>query len=362
MDTSNVDVLIIEDSKEDIELYSRLLKKIFICNIETHSIAENAMEAIKKKQYDIILLDYHLPSMNGVDFLHTMNLMNLDPACPIIALTGQGSEKVAVEFMRLGVADYIQKNDISFETLSHAIYTALENFHKKVVERERQLESFRFAHTVAHDLKSPLGRVASYSRLVAKKYPGIDSGYIQNIQEDVQYMTDFLDNLLLYAEAGRAMPEKTEVDLDFVVQKSMKNLELEILAKNVLLNVSHLPTILGNKIALIQLFQNLISNSIKYCLQRPIIHISAEIQNTYAVVMVADNGIGIKPEMSKEVFKPFTRLANKLDAPGVGLGLALCKTIARQHEATIELAPCASGEGANIAITFPLYTDANYIR
>jgi hypothetical protein len=287
--------------------------------------------------------------------------MNLDLACPIIALTGQGNEKVAVEFMRLGVADYISKNDISFESLSHVIYKAIENFHKKVVEREKQLESFRFAHTVAHDLKSPLGRVASYSKLIAQKHPEIAPQYLQNIQEDVQYMTDFLDNLLLYAEAGRSVPEKTEVDLDFVVQKSLRNLELEIAAKNVLLDVSRLPIILGNKISLIQLFQNLISNSIKYCVERPVIRISAEIQNTYAVIMVTDNGIGIKPEMSREVFKPFTRLANKLDTSGLGLGLALCKTIAKQHEATIELKPSASGEGSNVAITFPLYTNTNYI-
>jgi signal transduction histidine kinase len=352
MHIKKLNILIIEDSPDDVELYTRHLNKIFsFCDIEHASMAEDGIRLLKIKRYDLVLLDYNLPSMNGVDFMRTINLANNILSFPIIALTGQDNTNIAVEFMRLGVSDYIPKNEISFESMSRSIHNALENFHIKQIEHEKQLELYRFAHTIAHDLKAPLGRIGAYSNLLAKKYKNLECKYIDNIQEDSHYMVEFLDNLLLYAESGRSDIAKTQVDLNLVVEKSIRNLELEIANRDAVIKIGNLPKIYGDNLSLTQLFQNLISNSIKYCQMRPEIEISSETRSGYKLVSLMDNGIGIAKNKIKEAFKPFSRIANDLGRSGLGLGLALCETIAQQHSATIDLMPRKDG-GTKANIVF----------
>jgi signal transduction histidine kinase len=345
-------ILIIEDSKDDLELYSRLLNKIFKdCIIDHCCLLDHAIKAIKSTQYNLILLDYNLPDMTGLDLIRAIKLAGIDLLCPIVALTGQGNEDVAVEFMRLGASDYIPKDKISLESLSNSINKSFNAFRTKQIEREKQEELYRFVHTIAHDLKGPLGRIGAYANLLAKRPENIGSKYVQNIQEDSIYMVEFIDNLLLYAESGRSSAEKTEVDLNLVVEKSLKNLELEIASRDAVIKADSLPIVLGDKISLVQLFQNLISNSIKYCEQRPWIEISSEFKTNHMIVSLADNGIGIAKDKIKDVFKPFTRIANDLGKSGLGLGLALCETIANQHGAIIDLIPRKDG-GTKANIVF----------
>lgn len=354
MQKKNISILVIEDSIDDLELYSRLLSKIFNNpNIGECLSADEGREAIKDNNYDLILLDYNLPGINGLDFVKSINQMDLELVPPIIALTGQGNEKIAVEFMRLGVCDYILKSDISKESLSFAINKALESSYNAKIEHEKRLEQARFAHTVAHDLRAPLGRIAAYSKMIQSKEQGSPiCKYVQNIKEDSKYMIDFLDNLLAYAEAGRSGATKDKVDLNDIVQQSMHNLEIEIKSRDAAVSFEELPQIYGNSISLVQLFQNIISNALKYTKEKPVIEVTSEVNNDSAIITVKDNGIGIDPEQSGAILEPFTRLSNDLDASGLGLGLALCKTIIKQHMADIKICPSSKG-GTEVSLIFP---------
>ncbi len=345
-------VLIIENSKEDFQWYQDTLKQIFECEIDWHTSAQSAIESLRVKKYDLILLEYQLQGMNGLDCVRKIRSMNLAADCPIIVSTRHGNEDIAVEFMHLEVFEYIQKSHLSFESLLRSIYAALDAFYKKKLEKEKQADLSRFAHTIAHDLKSPLGRIAAYSKLISKKYNTMEFSYLQDIQEDVEYMTHFLNNLLLYIELGRSALEKTDIDLNKIVEQSMHNLELEIQEKNANIHVSSLPKMKGHRVALVQLFQNLIGNSIKFSRVNPVIEISAQIKNYNIIVTITDNGIGVDPQLTEEVFKPFIRVSSKNDIPGMGLGLALCKTITEQHQGTIEIIPRLEG-GTKINIVFP---------
>lgn len=348
-------IIIIEDSIDDVELYSRILKKIWDARILHFSTAEDAIEPLKTEEYDLILLDYNLPKISGVDFLKHLIELEVNLRAPVIALTGIGNEKIAVEFMRLGVTDYLPKSDVNPDNLKKVVGNALTKFFHKKLESEKQEELALFAHTVAHDLKGPLGRITSYARLLSKKTEEKYSKYTTNIIDDASYMTDFLDHLMLYAETGRSNIDMYEVDIQDIIDQAIQNLEIQIKEKHAEIRYSALGNVIGSKIALIQLFQNLISNSIKYSLKEPRITITYQEEENGILISFTDNGIGIPPEMAEKALKPFNRIPNSLNEKGTGLGLALCDKIVKQHHGQITINTPEQG-GTRFNISFPPLT------
>lgn len=347
-------ILIIEDSEDDFELYQRIIQKNFRSQIEYFPSAENALRHLtEESHFDLALIDYNLPGMNGIEFLKALNEKKLKLECPVIALTGQGSEEIVLKFVKLGVEDYLQKNLINAQSLSMAIENAMQKYVNQKNEADKQKELLFFAHTLAHDLKSPLGRLQAYSKLVQIN-PSKQEDYINHLQENANYLMEFIDKLLMYAEYGRLEIEQEEVDLNDVLQKSIENLEMDIAKCHAHIHITdNLPKVHGSSISLVQMFQNLISNSMKYCTIQPEIDIHATLEDQEVTVSLIDNGIGIpKKEMSK-IFKPFARLENKLDVSGTGLGLALVKNIVDQHHGRIKIVPRKEG-GTQFDVTLPI--------
>lgn len=349
-------IIAIDDSSQDLALYTRIIEKTIQCNIHTYSDPEEALLAIENQNYDVILLDYHMPKLNGLEFINEFDVRKIKLKGPILALTGQENIDVAVKFLQKGAAEYLEKEKINAQTLPARIYKALQNFREKKIEEEKQSELSLFAHTVAHDLKAPLGRITSYARLLKKKSAELNMKYINNIENDASFIADFLDNLMLYAEFGRPNIKKVEVNLNDIVQKAIENLEIQISEKDVEIRYGQLSTVIGNKVSFIQLFQNLISNSIKYCKKSPVIRISSKVENEKVVVRFIDNGIGIPADMAKTALQPFSRIPNNLAEKGTGLGLALCNKIVKQHGGTIEINQPIEG-GTEFYISLPMQND-----
>ncbi len=353
-----LNVLIIDDTQEDFELCSRILEKIFDCTLTHIQYAAEALEMLDTNKFHLILLDYNLPDMNGIEFLKEVKLRGYNLAGPIIILTGQGNEEIAVNFLKLGASDYIIKGNISMQTLSRSIQNALTNFQSSHLAYEKQQELYRFAQTITHDLKGPLGRIHSYCDLI-KENVNKDSEpnlkllkYSDNIQEDSSHCIAFLNSLFSYAERGRSEAEMSSINLGNIIERSIRNLELQVTESKADIVIKDLPEVYGDGMALTQLFQNLISNSIKHSDQVPKIEISAESNNDYINILVADNGVGIPTEMVQEVFKPFVRLSKGDKRSGIGLGLALCKTIIDQHNGSIDILPNEKG-GSIFRIKIP---------
>lgn len=349
-----LNILIIEDSQDDYELCSRTLDKIFDCTSLNIRSAAKALELLTTQQFDLILLDYNLPDMNGLEFLKELKARGHTPTGPIIILTGQGNEEVAVNFLKLGASDYIIKGNISVQSLSRSIQNALTNFQAFKLANEKQQELYRFAQTITHDLRGPLGRINAYCKLSTKVATANEmlTKFIDNIDNDALHCMNFLDALFNYAEIGRSKAKMQAVNLNEVLDRSIKNLELDISENNASVSAQNMPEVYGDNMALTQLFQNLISNSIKYSDQKPQIEICAEPDKDYINIFLKDNGIGIPVEMANEVFKPFTRLKTGSDRKGIGLGLALCKTIIEQHNGSIEIRENIGG-GTIFQIKFP---------
>ena len=147
-------------------------------------------------------------------------------------------------------------------------------------------------------------------------------------------MSALIDDLLSFASTGMHEPPRS-VDLQDAVAQARQNLALAIKASGARVTVDWLPIVRGNEIHLVRLFQNLISNAVKYRREDPVeIRVTGGWRGADWVIRIADNGLGIGPEDQARVFMPFVRLANR-DVPGTGLGLAVCKKIVEGLGGTI---------------------------
>ncbi|MEM6723585.1 MAG: ATP-binding protein, partial [Bacteroidota bacterium] len=202
----------------------------------------------------------------------------------------------------------------------------------KSVNKELEL----FAGKASHDLKSPLRNISSFSNLLERRFgevlnqEGLEFlGYIQQSAKDMEQL---LTDLLKYAKTGLNPDSLEKVDLNQVIDRVKANLYIETRESEAEIASQDLPQVCATKTLMIQLFQNLISNAIKFRHpdQKPVIEIGTKIQHQTTVFYVADNGIGIPPEKRQYVFDIFARVHDKQTYDGTGIGLATVKKILDQ--------------------------------
>jgi PAS domain S-box-containing protein len=212
---------------------------------------------------------------------------------------------------------------------------------RKAMELERKLHAEEqarsklrleeFAYTAAHDLREPLRAISLYTEILVRKTP-MDSeskDMAKYIVDGAARMSVLIEDLLSFASTG--MPEAPRrVDLRQALAQALQSLEVMIEESHAVVRVDPLPVVLGNEIHLVRLFQNLISNAVKYRGPRPVeIRVIAEQRGPEWLIKIADNGLGIARENQERIFLPFTRLHPK-DVAGTGLGLAVCKRIVEE--------------------------------
>lgn len=232
----------------------------------------------------------------------------------------------------------------------------LEENLQKLELSYKELE--QFSYIASHDLKSPLRTISSFAQLLKRRYYNkIDQDaneFIEFIVSGVQQMNDVIRNSLEYAKVGKdeSIPEPT--DLNTVLGLVQLNLKEEIEDNKAQIIIpEHLPTIFANKTSMLQLFQNLINNAIKFRKGiTPIITISFKQKNeTEWEFQVADNGIGMNEIYQERAFMPFKRITQ--DQPGQGIGLAICKKIVENHSGKITFKSTES-VGTTFIFTFPM--------
>lgn len=200
----------------------------------------------------------------------------------------------------------------------------------------------RFAYVASHDLQEPLRMVTSFLQLLQKKYAlQLDETaqkYINFAVDGAARMKNLILDLLEFSRVSSVKVPHAIVSLDEVLVKTLHGLKTAIDESGAVITVSSLPVIRGNEFQLIQLFQNLISNAIKYKSDnKPRIEISYTESTSGWTFLVKDNGIGIDPKFQEKVFIIFQRLHNKSAFMGTGIGLAICKKIVELHGGKIWL-------------------------
>lgn len=359
-------VLIVEDSPEDRELYRRILTR----NNGTFHLHEAAnidqgLDVAQRQHLDCIVLDYQLPDGDGIDFIHKYHDNLAMQGAAIVMVTGRGSERTAVEAMKLGALDYITKSSILEGFFTQSILNAIERQHLKeeIVRYQHELErSYQalseFSHTASHDLKAPLRHIVSYCNLIkedfADKLDAQGLEYIKRLSVNAQRLQRLVDDLLAYSEAANSREEKTAVDCNALVAEVVEILEEPIRETGATIDAAGLPVVTAFPLRMKQLFQNLLSNALKYRAadRAPVITIKAKDKGTEYQFSVEDNGCGIDPEFANVIFQPFKRLHTRDEIEGTGLGLSICRKIMEMHQGGIWV-ESEPGKGSVFYFTIP---------
>jgi chemotaxis family two-component system sensor kinase Cph1 len=216
----------------------------------------------------------------------------------------------------------------------------------------------KFAYVASHDLQEPLNQVANYVQLVEMRYNDLvdEDGkeFIGFVVEGVSLMQTLIDDVLAYSRVDVQGIEFQLTEVELSLEKALGNLRGRIRDNEVSITHDPLPVVMADSTQLMQLFQNLIGNAIKFRRDdAPQIHISAERIEDAWLFSVQDNGIGIDPQFRDRVFIIFQRLHTRDEYPGTGMGLAICKKIVECHRGRIWL-ESELGQGATFYFTIPV--------
>jgi len=348
------EILVIDDNEDDRLLYRRVLTR----NSADFSLIEvedgdQGLARIEENRPACVLLDYSLPGHNGIEVLKRIRVRH--PYLPVIMLTGQGNETVAVAAIKEGAQNYINKSAISPEAIRHIIRGAIE--HSALQQRlQDQQESLQiFSNALAHDLKEPIRSVRTFLDLIRARETFTERGltYFDYIQSSADRMIALIDAVHLYTRLGSAIEDtsRTQCAMNNIMHDVRQSLTVLIGERKATITSEPLPEVFANPVQMHQLLQNLLSNALRHGGETPVIHVQAIEKMRHWQFSVADQGPGIAALYRDKIFDPFKRMsANK--EQGLGLGLAIAKRIVEFHGGKIWYEPNPEG-GAVFSFTLP---------
>jgi two-component system sensor kinase FixL len=247
-----------------------------------------------------------------------------------------------------------------------------------IEQKTKELESSnaelqQFASIASHDLKEPLRKILLFGDLLSNEYketlPEDGQAYIERMQNAASRMQELIEDLLAFSRIGSKQEYFETVDLNVILFGIINDLEISIKQKNATIKIEDLPTLQAIPNQMRQLFQNLVSNALKFSRQDvpPVVKISYKIipgsmidqapakikDHTFCEITVSDNGIGFDNMYADKIFVIFQRLHSRDTYEGTGIGLAICKKIAEYHNGFIS-AKSVPGKGTTFIITLPI--------
>ncbi|MCB0404912.1 MAG: PAS domain S-box protein [Bdellovibrionales bacterium] len=216
-----------------------------------------------------------------------------------------------------------------------------------LMRSNKELEEF--AYVASHDLREPLATLGSFVHLLESRFaaawPEEAKEWLAYIQKSADRMRNMIDSLLAYSRLNALELNLAEVDTRKLVEELLVDLESMIQTAGAEITVLELPTVVADKMQLGHVFQNLLTNAIKYSqlAGRPKVEISAHLEENEWVFSVKDNGPGVDPKASDRIFEPFQRGVEESEASGTGLGLSICRKTVERHGGRIWLSQRTDG-------------------
>ncbi len=379
-------ILLVDDRPENLLALEAALEPLDQ-NLVKATSGEEALRLLLREEFAVILLDVQMPGMDGFDTAIQIKERDKTKDIPIIFLTAisrephhalRGYSTGAVDYMakpfdpwvlRAKVAVFVDLYEKSSllkkqkELLAQRLeerYAAEQALEEKAKELERSNADLQqFAYVASHDLQEPLRVMNGYLDLLRQnvREGSVEESLsmIERIKSSIGRMDALIQDLLDYARVDSQPEPFRETDLNEVVEYALGNLEVTIKEHDVLVEPDELPTVTADQSQLVQVFQNLIANGIKFRAEdrRPEVRITAQRADGDWEVAVRDNGIGIDPKYASQVFE--LGGMSKLDkgrGGGPGYGLYLAKRIIESHggEMSVESTP---GEGSTFCFTLP---------
>jgi PAS domain S-box-containing protein len=261
-------------------------------------------------------------------------------------------EKVQQRTMELEAANRLLQLEIAERR------RAQESLQQTAQELERSNSDLeQFAYVASHDLQEPLRAVGGYVRLLQLRFPdGLDPKaleYIAGAADGAARMERLINDLLTFSRLGTQPPMLAEADLNLLFRDAVRNLQASIRAAQAIVTCEPLPTLRVDATQMVQLFQNLLGNAVKFRSERPPrIHVAGRAESDRWVISVRDNGIGIEAKYYERIFQIFQRLHTRRHYAGTGIGLAICKKIVERHAGSIWV-ESQPGQGSSFFFSIP---------
>ena len=384
MTESKANILLVDDRPENLLALEGVLEPLGH-NLVRAMSGEEALKRLLTDEFAVILLDVQMPGLDGFDTAEHIKAREKTRDIPIIFITAINREPDhAIRGYSSGAVDYVakpfepwllqakvkvflelhEKNEIlkrQSELLSLRLeeqMRAEEALAQKAMELQRSnAELEQFAYVASHDLQEPLQVVAGYLELLVDRHGAELSddarALIDRAVGATHRMDDLIRDLLRYARVGTDNGPTEAVELDALVADVVHDLQRAIDFAEATVEVGDLPAVEGNRTLLLQLFQNLVANALKFRSDAaPVIRLAATRQGPDWVITVADNGIGVPKERTEHIFEMFERLHSKDEFPGTGIGLAIARKIVERHGGRIWAEPNEGG-GTVFGLTLP---------
>jgi len=419
MTSKQYSILLIDDDEVDRMTIKRALKKAnFSANLTEagngkqalacleHSRKNSSLASVKLElsnkianhyfTFDLVLLDYLLPDVDGLKLI--TSIKNLNFTIPIIVLTGQGDEEIAVEMMKAGAADYLSKDKLESNSLTKAIDGAIRIYEaEKAVtlannrlrasnellviknqELERQKQQIKlqniqlqesydlkseFLATMSHELRTPMNAIMGFSQLLLRQYPDPLSlqqqNLVQRILNNSKNLLDMINEMLDFSkiEAGKLELNPHQFDLEYLIKLTVEELRSLVVQKELDLVV----TVELDESLLFQdsnftkrIIINLLSNAIKFTESGVITVKARSLDSEKIAIAVSDTGIGIAPKDCDKIFQAFRQADQTFTRQhsGTGLGLAITQSLVKMMKGTISL-ESQLGQGTTFEVQIP---------
>jgi signal transduction histidine kinase len=377
MDQQTTQVLLIEDNPGDADLVRlRLVEGKSPVNVNCVSRLSEGLASLSRETPSVVLLDLNLPDSHGAETFR--RILEHSPHVPVVVLSGQDDEMLAMKAVHQGVQDYLVKGDISSKHLERAIRYAVERqglLRALEITQKQQLEfKNRFLSHVSHELRTPLTCIHQYVTLILDGLAGPVApdqfDHLKTVLKSVNQLHAMIRDLLeaTRAESGKMRIEPRCISLQELIQQSVKMLRPTADGKKIGLEIGldqRLSLVHADPGRVLEVLINLIDNAIKFTPPDGSVVVRAcmvEADPGYVYISVTDTGRGIGPEAKALVFERLYQDPDSVDnnRSGLGLGLFICREIVRLHEGRIWVSSEA-GQGSTFTFTLPIYSLAKLL-
>ncbi len=366
MTTFHAKLLIIDDVPENIGVLFNLLSQQHY-EILIAEDGNSGLETAHNEQPDLILLDVMMPNIDGFEVCHRLKQSPVTRDIPVIFLTALSDTDSKVSGFELGAVDFITKpiqgEEVLARVKTHLTVRRLQHQQRDTIAQleERNAELDAFAHTVAHDLKNPLGIISGMTDILTQQH-GQDArllNQLRDIHRSSSKMREIIDALLLLARVSRQGIETEVLDMNAILQQVVLRIQPDLHRREGLLHWPKTwPVVTGQPQWIEEVWANYLSNGLKYGGHPPRLEVGADTEGGQARFWVQDNGPGLDPEAQAKVFVPFSRLHQHSDEEGHGLGLSIVERIMNKLDGTVGV-ESVQGQGARFFFTLPLVAQAS---
>lgn len=390
-------ILVVDDDEVDRMAVRRALAKAGVSmELSEVSNANDALSTLRNTTYDCVFLDYRLPDRDGLTLIQ--KLRSSEIKVPLVVLTAQGDEEIAVALMKAGATDYLSKSRVSSTTLAQILRNAirvhraemqaalanqqLRESHEQLIRKNQELERQRqqiqlqnlklleasrlksqFLATMSHELRTPMNAIIGFSQILLRpKFAQLNhqqKDMVERILNNGKHLLMLLNEVLDFSklESGRLELKPEIFDLTKVINNTVAEMcslaEAKKLALLVQIDLEN-PLLFNDPVRVRQILVNLLSNAIKFTESGSIWIEVKEISGQRVAIAVRDTGIGIAPKDFKHIFEAFRQVDQSLTRkyPGTGLGLAIIDSLVRMMGGKIFL-ESQLGAGSMFKIEIP---------